>query len=360
MANWLEEEEHKKQLLLQSEEAARKHLQAFYDLCNRVNGVRPNSLEINRLRVEGTRTFSIRPIEHFEDGGSMGVWGRRGIHITSPTQDEVLIDAFINEHHYFRDAVCGDLSSDKEKVVIRKKCAFHDLSEWREDQILHAIRWMMAEAEAIKDSIPGTEIMTEEAIAEAEARRLEAEKMRSSAIASGLSPVSAQVVEHPMGGTATTTPAPVPQTGWSWWLLITIGVFVIMMVWRISVMPSWTQAREEARRAQAKETQRAKAKRDAEKISEGFIETVDKKGERMFVRTFPNRFVIMVFSDGHLESFSNGRQVLPGSRMFLSKDEKETFEKTFHFTFSTPKNGHRTEEEVRNDLLERYSEKKGK
>ncbi len=52
------------------------------------------------------------------------------------------------------------------RIVIRKACSLQDLSEWREDQILNAIQWMMLESQAIKDSIPGREIMTEGATVE--------------------------------------------------------------------------------------------------------------------------------------------------------------------------------------------------
>lgn len=173
MANWLEAEEHKKSLLLQREEAVHKHLKTFYDLCTRVNGVKPGALSIHRLKVVGQRSLPISKIESDGDGGSMGARGKRGISVSCPNPDETFIDLVIHEHHHHIDRVCGDISSDREKVVVRKTCALQELSDWREDQILNAIQWMMLESEAVKDSIPGTEIVTEGAIAEAKAKRLE-------------------------------------------------------------------------------------------------------------------------------------------------------------------------------------------
>jgi len=112
---------------------------------------------------------------------------RRGIRISCPNQDETFIDVVIKTHT--RDKYWGsdfpnnpEFSSDKEKVVIRKRCALQELIDWREDQILHAIQWMLLESENIKDSIPGTEIMTEEAVAEADAKRLQSETIAAMAL----------------------------------------------------------------------------------------------------------------------------------------------------------------------------------
>jgi hypothetical protein len=169
MDNWLEAEEHKKAVSLQREQAVHEQLKTFYDLCNRVNDIRPNSLSINWLRAESTRTYTIRKTESDDDGGSMGLWGKRGIRISCPAQDETFIEVVINEHHHHIDRVCGDISSDREKVVTRKTCSIQGISDWREDQILQAIRWMMLESDTINDSIPGVEVVTEEAVAEAKA-----------------------------------------------------------------------------------------------------------------------------------------------------------------------------------------------
>jgi hypothetical protein len=159
MANWLEAEEHKKSLLLQREQTVHGQLTAFYDLCNRVNAVRPDSLSIDRLRANGTRTYKIHEMVDAGDGDRSGmVMGKRGIRISSPNPDEVFIDVVIYERHssYYREV--GYLNSDEENVVLRKTCAIQYLSEWREDQILLAIQWMMLETEDIRESIPGTDI----------------------------------------------------------------------------------------------------------------------------------------------------------------------------------------------------------
>jgi hypothetical protein len=191
MSKWLEDEERKKllrdkeiSLRLKLEEAVHTHLRQFYDLCHRVNGFSNDSLSIDRLKVECKVSHQTKRDGHCslhtEDE-------RRGIRISCSNQDETFIDLVIRTHT--RDAYWGsdfpdnpDFSSDKEKVVIRKRCALQELVHWREDQILHAIQWMLLKSENIKDSIPGTEIMTEEAVAEAHAKRLQSEAIAAKAL----------------------------------------------------------------------------------------------------------------------------------------------------------------------------------
>jgi hypothetical protein len=183
MANWLEEEELKKSLLLQREEAAHKQPRNFYSLCERVNGVKPNSLSIHRLKVEGQRTFTIRDTEVDGDGGWSGEQGKRGIQLSCPSQYEIFVDVIINEHHSSFDRVCGDISTDRKRVVVRRKCNLQALSDWREDQLLNVIQWMMLESDAIEGNVPGIEVMTDEAVAESAARRREAEATAAMALA---------------------------------------------------------------------------------------------------------------------------------------------------------------------------------
>src|ERR1035441_8635864 len=107
MANWLEEER-KRSLLLQREEAAHNQLRMFYDLSNRVNRVKPNSLSVSRLKIEGQRTFTISEMQDDGDGGRMGVWGKRGIRVSCTDKDETdetLVDVIISEHHHNFDRV---------------------------------------------------------------------------------------------------------------------------------------------------------------------------------------------------------------------------------------------------------------
>lgn len=191
MSNWLEAEEQKKllsdkeiSLRIEREEAVHTHLRQFYDLCHRVNAVKYGSLSIDRLKVECKLSHQTKTGSHCS---SHTVDERRGIRISCPHQDETFIDVVIKTHT--RDAYWGsdfpdnpEFSSDKEKAVIRKTCALQELIDWREDQILHAIQWMLLESEDIKESIPGTEIMTEEAVAEAKAKRLQSETIAAMAL----------------------------------------------------------------------------------------------------------------------------------------------------------------------------------
>lgn len=188
MSNWLEEQEHKQVLLrqqealleqakahkqalsLQGEQVAHERLKLFYALCHRVNGVRYGSLSIDRLKAEGPHRV-IEKLEQFDDGDIYsGVQGWRGIHISCPDQHEVFIDLVITQRIY----------TDRKKfyenntTVLRKTCAIQDLSDWQEQRILLVIQWMLLESAAINDSIPGVEIMTEKAAAEAAANAAKA------------------------------------------------------------------------------------------------------------------------------------------------------------------------------------------
>ena len=167
-------------LLSERAEAVHKHLKTFYELCERVNGVRYDSLSIDRLKVECKRSRQIKT-----DGYQSfhTVDERRGIRISCPNQDETVIDVVIKKHSrdvYWNDDVPpADYSSDEERVVIRNTCTLQDLIDWREDQIIHLIQWMLLESEVIKDSIPGTEIKNELAVAEAKKAKAEAEKAKA-------------------------------------------------------------------------------------------------------------------------------------------------------------------------------------
>jgi hypothetical protein len=189
MSNWLEAEERKlearrRELLLLSEreETVHKHLETFYDLCERVNGVRYNSLSIDRLKVECTRSHQTKT-----DGYQSfhTVDERRGIHISCPNQDETFIDVVIKKHSrnvYWNDDVPpADYASDEERVVVRNTCTLQELIDWREDQIIELIQWMLLESEVIKGSIPGKEIRNE--LAEAEAKKAAAKRLESEALA---------------------------------------------------------------------------------------------------------------------------------------------------------------------------------
>lgn len=168
MANWLEDEERNQaiqrrsdllesQLRQQREEEVLKRLSKFHALCKRVNGVKPGSLSIDRFKVEG----QIGHISAFVAYGEKLTGKRRGIQISCPSQDITFIDVVITELFDTRD-IDGPSTGQRDIVVVRKTCCLQDLSDWKEDEILHAIKWMMNEAEAVKGSLPGREIMNAE------------------------------------------------------------------------------------------------------------------------------------------------------------------------------------------------------
>lgn len=187
MSNWLEDEEHKKllkdqeiSLRVQREEAVHTHLRQFYDLCHRVNGFRHDALSIDRLKVECKRSRQSRR-DGYQSFHTVDEW--RGIRISCPNQDETFIDVVIKTHSrdaYWNDDVPpADYSSDKERVVIQNTCSLQELMDWREDQIIQLIQWLLLESEVIKGSIPGKEIKNELAEAEALKAKAEAEQLRT-------------------------------------------------------------------------------------------------------------------------------------------------------------------------------------
>jgi len=167
MANWLEEEEHKRDLLRQEEELLRQrealvhtHLGTLYNLCDRVNGVKPRSLSIDRLTIIGLRSYTIE-WRKVNNGGVVVVKGTRSIRF-SPQPDAITFcDAVINEDKQLLSND-GNASWNLEIVVLRTTCSLHDLTEWREDQILNSIQWMMLESETIKGNVPGIQVTTKD------------------------------------------------------------------------------------------------------------------------------------------------------------------------------------------------------
>lgn len=163
MANWLEAEEQKKRLLLEREESVHTGLERFYGVCSRVNSVRPGSLEINRLTITGTPSYTISKMQDDGDGGRTGTFGSRGLRFDCSHQDHFLLDILTIEHHRGFDRVAGDMTYDKEKLLARKKFAFQHLAEWSDDQMLSAVQWILLDSDAIEECTPGTTVITEQA-----------------------------------------------------------------------------------------------------------------------------------------------------------------------------------------------------
>ncbi|MBI3888355.1 hypothetical protein HY311_01010 [Candidatus Nomurabacteria bacterium] len=72
-----------------------------------------------------------------------------------------------------------------------------------------------------------------------------------------------------------------------------------------------------------------RAKENAKHEKDQFTESVDEKGERMFIRTLPltdgSEMVTRIFSDGHMETTAAGKRLFPGERKMISPDEAEAF-----------------------------------
>jgi len=168
MANWLEDEEQDQatqrqsdlqqfKIRKQKEEQGFQRLDTFHALCGRVNGVRPGSHTIDRFTVHGP----IRQIDTSHGYAEKLTGKRRWLRINC-SQEETLIDAVITEL-FITGNSDGPYTGQRDIVVIRNACSLEDLSDWKEGDILQAIRWLLNETEAVKDSLPGREILNAEA-----------------------------------------------------------------------------------------------------------------------------------------------------------------------------------------------------
>jgi hypothetical protein len=150
MPNWLEEEERKQSIETRrseleyknkkaKEEEVLKRLSTFHALCQRVNGVRLRALSIDQFKVEGP------PINLRSTYGRKLTGKRRGVRISCNSEGMTFIDLVVTElsdSDDYRDPIIH-----RDIVLVRKACSDQELSDWREDQILHTIQWMMNEAE---------------------------------------------------------------------------------------------------------------------------------------------------------------------------------------------------------------------
>lgn len=168
MTNWLEDEERNQAIERQSdllqfkirkqkEEQGFQRLGTLHALCGRVNGVRPDSLTIDRFTVHGP----VRQIDTSHGYAEKLTGKRRWLRINC-AQEETLIDAVITEL-FINGNSDGPYTGQRDIVVIRNACFLEDLSDWKEGDILQAIRWLLNETAAVKDSLPGREIMNAEA-----------------------------------------------------------------------------------------------------------------------------------------------------------------------------------------------------
>lgn len=161
MNNWLNEEERKQEIFIQHENLIDTNLSAFYDLCIRVNKVKPGSLSISRLKVLGNKSFTIQENDSDGDGGRCGIWGKRGIKFSCSTSDLILIEIYIDEYHYNKDRELGDISMQIDSIKICKKCSYKDIFDWDEEKMLNVIKWLLLESDSINEYIQGKEVKSE-------------------------------------------------------------------------------------------------------------------------------------------------------------------------------------------------------
>ena len=162
MANWLESEESNKKKLLENEDNLHKMLKNFFDLCSRVNTVKPNSLEISKLKVIGTKQYTIKHVEEYEWGDREGIYGKNGILFSMNNVNEIFIDVIIDQNNYYIHNKLGDCSVRWDNVLFRKIMTSEDILNWPEQQMLNTIQWIIKESKSIKENIPGEITLTDE------------------------------------------------------------------------------------------------------------------------------------------------------------------------------------------------------
>lgn len=170
MANWLEEEERKREIerqnfrlewekQMQREEDALSVFIRFHDICNRVNNLRSKKIEIDRLRVNG-------PIRHIETNYLISdrLTGKsRSVNI-SCQQENTIIEAIVVEHFDIdRDEYSDGPWEGSHPIILRKHiCSIQDLNDWTENNMLEVIRWLLNEIDEVKNFLPGYESMNAE------------------------------------------------------------------------------------------------------------------------------------------------------------------------------------------------------
>ena len=182
MENWLESEENKKiindkdrEIISQIEEKIHSELKPFYELCQRVNNVHPNSLEISRLKIMGTKRFDIDC--EYTDYGTVSSYtkGSRGLIFNCSNIERLMANVLIDEYHQYNGTNIPGIWIDNEyhepisteggyyhtlKEVLHKRFLLDDIKNWTEKQMLNTIDYFLLKTKSI--DLPGDELAEEQ------------------------------------------------------------------------------------------------------------------------------------------------------------------------------------------------------
>lgn len=180
MANWLESEENKKldkdkerELILQMQERVHNDLKRFYELCDRVNKVKPHSLSVYRLGVSGNKRSDTE--KYGFGSGSREVYNNRGIVFNCSNIERLMINVYLLEHHweagiylggrwidgeYFEPISSDSKSYTEQKEILHKRFLPEDIINWTEEDMLITIEYLLRETEYI--NLPGNEMSEEQ------------------------------------------------------------------------------------------------------------------------------------------------------------------------------------------------------
>jgi hypothetical protein len=169
MANWLEDEEQKHaakreaddqrlRAKMAAEKDALARLTQFHALCTRVNSVRHNALSIDGLVTNGlSKATRGRPFRSEEP-----VSWRRGLTITTDSQDSIFVDAVKKTVWCERGSDANHTPHERTEILVRTACNLGELDGWAERDILQCIKWLIVETNEVRPSLPGHEILNGE------------------------------------------------------------------------------------------------------------------------------------------------------------------------------------------------------
>lgn len=181
MENWLESEEKKKiivdkarEITSQIEEKIHNDLKPFYELCQRVNNVKPNSIEISRLKIMGKKSFEIE--RKYTEYGTVSSYtnGSRGLIFNCSNKEQLMVIVLIDEYHQWEGRHFPGIWIDNEyhepintegnyynslKEILHKRFLLDDIKNWTEKQMLHTIDYLLLKTESI--DLPGDELAEE-------------------------------------------------------------------------------------------------------------------------------------------------------------------------------------------------------
>ncbi len=190
MENWLEsaenekllelikkkELEKKRELISMMEEKVHSNLKIFYELCQRVNRVKPNSLIISRLKIHGTKRFEIEKYV-YEGSGivASSIEGSRSLVFDCSNVEKLMMNVVIYREIYkegkyypakfsrngewLEELSIPSKHSTETEEVLHKRFLPEDILNWTEEEMLVTIQYLLLEVKHV--NLPGKELAIE-------------------------------------------------------------------------------------------------------------------------------------------------------------------------------------------------------